>query len=215
MIAKLYTAALVGLDCKIVEVEVDYRKGNTHISIVGLADKSIQEANDRIPSAIINSGAEFIPMKIIMNLAPAELNKSGPSYDFPLALGYLLASRQIHFNTKDKLFIGELALDGRLRPVKGILPIADAIHKLGYKEIYLPIENADEASLISGIKVYGVNTIKEILNHFDGITEIPVYQRKEKDMKQKIKEYAYDFAQVKGQEHARRALEIAAAGGLF
>src|SRR6185369_5993363 len=117
MSSKLYTAALVGLDCKIVEVETDYRKGNTYFSVVGLADKSIQEAKDRIPAAIRNSGADFIPMKIVMNLAPAELSKSGPSYDLPLAIGYLIASQQLSFETEKKLFIGELALDGRLRPV--------------------------------------------------------------------------------------------------
>lgn len=212
MLSKLYTAALVGLDCKIVEVEVDYRKGNTYFSIVGLADKSIQEAKDRIPAAIRNTGAEFIPMKIVMNLAPAELSKSGPSYDLPLALGYLTASEQLIFETEKKLFIGELALDGRLRPVNGILPIADAAKKLGFEEIYLPLENANEASIIKDIKVFAAEHLREVVDHLNGIRSLHPFKSSE-DFFNKNIEYKFDFSQVKGQDHAKRALEISAAGG--
>jgi len=168
MLAKIFTATLLGLDCKIVEVEVDYRKGTSYFSVVGLADKSIQEARDRIPSAIRNSGMNFVPMHIVMSLAPAELQKSGPSFDLPLAIGYLIASDQLIFNTEKKLFIGELALDGRLRGVNGILPITDAIQKLGFKEIYLPYDNKNEASLIKGINVFGLKTLSQLMNHLTG-----------------------------------------------
>lgn len=212
MSSKLYTATLVGLDCKIVEVETDYRKGQTYFSVVGLADKSIQEAKDRIPAAIRNSGAEFVPMKIVMNLAPAELNKSGPSYDFPLAIGYLIASEQINFEPEGKLFIGELALDGRLRPVSGVLPITDSIKKLGFTEIYLPSENAYEAGLVEGIDIYPVDHLKQFIEHIHGYKKIEKFKHDTNIKKVRVPA-KFDLAQVRGQEHAKRALEIAAAGG--
>lgn len=212
MLSKLYTAALIGLDCKLVEVEVDYRRGNTYFSIVGLADKSIQEAKDRIPAAIRNIGADFVPMKIVMNLAPAELSKSGPSYDLPLALGYLMASEQLVFNTDKKLFIGELALDGRLRPVSGVLPITDSVKAMGFEEIYVPIENAKEASVVSGIKVFGIEDLRQVVDHLNNIQLLTPFETK-KDFFKSHQEYSFDFSQVKGQEQSKRALEIAAAGG--
>lgn len=211
MLAKLYTAALVGLDCQIVEVEVDYRKGNTYFSIVGLADKSIQEAKDRIPAAIKNTGAKFIPMKIVMNLAPAEIVKSGPSYDLPLAVGYLSASEQINFDPIGKLFIGELALDGRLRPVNGILPIVDSAKKQGFKEVYLPSENAQEASVLKDIKIYPVERLKDLIDHLNKVSSIEPFSSSIDQFKEN-REYKFDFNQVKGQEQSKRALEIAAAG---
>jgi magnesium chelatase family protein len=213
LFSKLYTATLLGLDCKIVEVEVDYRKGNAYFSVVGLADKSIQEAKDRIPSAIRNSGASFIPMKIVMNLAPAELSKSGPSYDLPLALGYLLASDQLNFDTSKKIFIGELSLEGFLRPVSGILPITDSVKKLGFKEIFLPIENAEEACVVDDIKVYGIRTLREIIDHCNEVHELQVYKPEKVHNKNITVKYPFDMSQVKGQEHAKKAMEIAAAGG--
>ncbi|MEP7103956.1 MAG: YifB family Mg chelatase-like AAA ATPase [Candidatus Dojkabacteria bacterium] len=212
MLSKLFTATLTGLDCTIVEVEVDYKKGEAYFSIVGLADKSIQEAKDRIPPAIRNSAASFIPMRIVMSLAPAQLSKSGPSYDLPLALGYLIASDQISIDPKDKLFIGELALDGRLRPVRGILPITDAAKKLGFKEIYLPSDNASEASVVKGINVYSVNHLRQLIDHFNGL-EILKPEKETEFIIEDNQEYKFDLSQVKGQEHAKRALEIAAAGG--
>jgi magnesium chelatase family protein len=211
MLSKLYTAALIGLDCKLVEVEVDYRRGNTYFSIVGLADKSIQEAKDRIPAAIRNIGADFVPMKIVMSLAPAELSKSGPSYDLPLALGYLIASEQLNINTDKKLFIGELALDGRLRPVSGILPITDSVKSMGFEEIYVPSENAQEASVVSGIKVFGIEHLKQLVDHLNNSSQLIPIQTK-KDFFKSQHEYTFDFSQVKGQEQSKRALEIAAAG---
>ncbi len=211
MLSKLYTATLLGLDCKIVEVEVDYRRGTAFFAIVGLADKSVQEAKERVPAAIKNSGASYIPMQIVINLAPAELSKTGPSYDLPLAIGYLIASEQIRLDPNKKLFIGELALDGKLRPVHGVFPIADAAKKLGFEEIYLPFQNADEASMVEGLTVFGANNLRELIDHFNGEVSIPRYSPKRKYENEIT--YNYDFSQVRGQEHAKRALEIAAAGG--
>ncbi|MCA9381285.1 ATP-binding protein, partial [Candidatus Dojkabacteria bacterium] len=209
MASKIFTAALEGLDCSIVEVETDYQKRQFNFSIVGLADKSIQEAKDRIPSAIKASGVDFIPARIVSNLAPAELHKSGPSYDLPLAVGYLLATNQLEIDPKEKIFIGELALDGRLRPVNGILPIADGVFKLGFKEIFLPEENAHEAKLIEGLTVYPVKTLRELVNHFWGIFKIKPLIEVTLSNKNKT-DYLFDLADVKGQTHAKRALEIAA-----
>jgi magnesium chelatase family protein len=211
VLSKLYTATLVGLDCKIIEAELDYRKGDFHFAIVGLADKSVQEAKDRVPSALRSSGAAFVPMRIIVNLAPAELHKSGPSYDLPLAMAFLIASDQIQIEPEGKIFIGELALDGRLRPVKGVLPITDAVKKLGFKEIYLPLENANEGSLVTGIDVYGVESLKDIMNHFNGVKLLKPYVNS-KEISEVKEKYKFDLSQVKGQEYAKRALEIAAAG---
>lgn len=137
MLSKLYTASLKGLDVQIIEVEVDYRKGTNFFAIIGLADKSIQEAKERISSAIKNSGFCFVPMQIIINLAPAQFIKSGSGYDLPLAIGYLLASEQINFNTTDKLFLGELSLNGNLKPIKGVLPIVMEARNKGYNSIFL------------------------------------------------------------------------------
>lgn len=211
MPTKLYTATLIGLDCKIVEVEVDYRKGNSYFSIVGLADKSIQEAKDRIPPAIRNSGFSFVPMQIIINLAPAELSKSGSSYDLPIAIGYLLASNQLNFESANKLFIGELSLDGSLRAVSGILPIVDSVKNLGFTDIFLPEDNASEASLVEGINIYPAKNLTQVVQHLSGTNKIQKYKN---DLSKNLikHEYSYDFSMVKGQIHAKRALEIAATG---
>ena len=212
MLAKLYTASLVGLDCKIVEVEVDFRKGQTYFSVVGLADKTIQEAKDRIPVAIRNSGYDFTPVKIIINLAPAELHKSGPSYDLPLALGYLIASEQLSFNPEKKLFIGEIALDGKLRPINGILPIADSISKMGFEELYIPEDNAEEASVVKSLKVFAFKEISSLVEHLNKTNVVMPFENKPSDVI--VNEYnsKWDFKDIKGQMHAKRALEVSAAG---
>lgn len=214
MSSKLFTATLVGLDCKVVEVEVDYRKGNSYFSIVGLADKSVQEAKDRIPPAIRNCGFNFVPMQIIINLAPAEINKSGSSYDLPISLGYLLASSQITFDSSQKIFIGELALDGSLRSIHGVLPIVDSIKKLGFTEIFLPFENAAEASLVQEIKIFGATHLLDVINHLKGIKQIPTFSKGAGDVMVASKKITsqFDFSMVKGQIQAKRALEISASG---
>lgn len=210
MLSKLYTASLKGLDVQIIEVEVDYRKGTNFFAIIGLADKSIQEAKERIPSAIKNSGFSFVPMQIIINLAPAQFIKSGSGYDLPLAIGYLLASEQINFDTTDKLFLGELSLNGDLKPIKGVLPIVMEAKNKGYNSIFLPWDNAKEASLVKGISIYPAKNLKEIVDHFTN-SILPEYISK--DVLIPSIKFSVDFKSIRGQTLAKKALEISAAGG--
>lgn len=210
MLSKLYTASLKGLDVQIIEVEVDYRKGTNFFAIIGLADKSIQEAKERIPSAIKNSGFSFVPMQIIINLAPAQFIKSGSGYDLPLAMGYLLASEQVSFETTKKLFLGELSLNGDLKPIKGVLPIVMEAKNKGYTSIFLPWDNAKEASLIKGVSIYPAKNLKEIVDHFTN-SSLPEYISK--DVLIPSIKFSVNFKNIRGQTLAKKALEISAAGG--
>lgn len=205
----------IGLDSDLVEVEVDVLGQGLHnFTIVGLPDTSIKESRDRVCSAIKNSG--FKPPhqcgRITVNLAPADVPKISPIYDLPIALGFLLATSQIDFNYKDKLFLGELALDGKVRPVQGVLPITLFTKAKGISEIYVPIENAPEASVVEGIKVIPVTNLYALVSHLLGEKEISPYENK-KDYFETEHDYELDMADIRGQEHAKRALEIAAAGG--
>lgn len=210
MLSKLYTASLKGLNVEIIDVEVDYRKGTNFFAIIGLADKSIQEAKERIPSAIKNSGFSFVPMQIIINLAPAQFIKSGSGYDLPLAIGYLLSSEQLNFNPENKLFLGELSLNGDLKPINGVLPILMEAKKKGFNSFFIPFENAKEASLISNINIYPAKNLKEIVNHF---TDSPIIPYKNNSKIIVPKDDFLDFSSIRGQLLAKRALEISAAGG--
>jgi len=210
MLAKLYTASLKGLNVEIIDVEVDYRKGTNFFAIIGLADKSIQESKERIPSAIKNSGFSFVPMQIIINLAPAQFIKTGSGYDLPLAIGYLLASEQLNFDSTNKLFLGELSLNGDLKAINGILPILMEAKKKGFDSFFIPFENAKEASLISNINIYPARNLKEIVDHFTGCL-ISTYKNSQKI---KVpKDETLNFSSILGQNLAKRALEISAAGG--
>lgn len=211
MVKKLYTAHLLGLHVQQVEVEVDYRNGLSHFAIVGLADKAVQEAKERVISAIRSSNAEFIPKRVVINLAPADIPKSGPAFDMALAVALLLATEQIDFDCTGKAFVGELALDGNLRPVSGILPIVAGLQKLGFKEVFVPELNGAEASLVNGIVVRAPGSLTELIAHFQG-QEIPVCERDIASAPTQTT-HKYDISAVKGQFMAKRALEIAAAGG--
>jgi len=218
MAVKVYSAQVVGLKADIVEVEVDLSQGLHSFSIVGLPDKAVEESKDRISAAIKNSG--FIsPQKknqrVIISLAPADLKKEGPVFDLAIALAYLLASKQIFFDIKDKLFLGELALDGLIRPIKGTLALVKYAQRAGFKEVFVPKENIEEAALIRGIKVFGCQRLKEIASHLNPKEDFNFKEQPETkiDFDELQKETLLDFADIKGQENAKRGLEIAAAGG--
>jgi len=214
MPSKVFSAAIVGLDAQIIEAEVDASYGLRHFEIVGLPDKSIEEAKERVGSAIKSSG--FIspyqrPLRVLVNLAPADLKKEGSLYDLPIALGFLVASRQIKFDPQGKIILGELALDGKLREVRGVLPIALAARENGFKEIILPKANAPEAGLVKGLKVIGAENLKEAVKYLTGEKEIPSFEVNIEDFLEKT-DYPFDLGFIKGQEYAKRAVEIVAAG---
>lgn len=215
MPARILSVATVGLDGVPVEVEVDVlSQGLHHFTLVGLPDASVKESRDRVSSAIKNSG--FKPPhqsgRITANLAPADLPKQSPAFDLPLSLGYLIATGQLDFDHKDKLFLGELALDGVIRRVNGVLPAATYAQEAGIAELYVPEANAREAALVPGIAVYPVKTLFSLAKHLAGKERIPEQEREDLFRPDEA-EYDLDMAEVRGQEHAKRALEIAAAGG--
>lgn len=211
---KLSSAQVVGLGAKPITIEVDLSPGLHIFSIVGLADKEIQESRERIASAVKHVGARpphKESQRVIINLAPADLKKEGPAFDVPIALGFLLASGQARFDPAKKMFIGELGLDGAVKPVKGALPIAAAAKNLGYEMLFLPKGNGTEASLIEGITIFEVENLKELLQLLEGTAKKDPFAAPMRE--QKEKEWDYDLAHIRGQETAKRALEIAASGG--
>lgn len=214
MPSKIYSGAIVGLDAKLVEIETEVSHGLRSFSIVGLADKAIKEAEERVDAAIKSSkllSPHARTFKVLVNLAPADLKKEGSLYDLPLALGFLLASKQTTFDAQGKLFLGELSLNGQLRPIKGALSFALLAKDQGLKEIILPLQNATEASLVEGIKIVGVTSLSEVIAYLENRTAInqPEYTKNNKsDSRAQI-----DLSWIKGQEYAKRALEITAAGG--
>lgn len=212
MFVKLASAAPLGLSCQSVEVEVDINKGQTNLSIIGLTDTSIQEAKDRIHSAIKNSGYNFpFNFRILINLAPANLHKEGTSFDLPMAVGIILAQGEKNISIDDTLIFGELALDGQLRPINGALPIVLFAKEQGIQNIIIPEENWDEASLINGINILPAKNLKEVVEHLLKIKSI--IPNNKFDFKNISEESPFDMSQIKGQEFAKRALEVAASGG--
>ncbi len=216
MPSKVLSATTIGLKSKLVEVEVDTISAGLHqFNIVGLPDASVKESRDRVSSAIRNSG--FKPPhragRITVNLAPADLKKEGPIYDLPIALGFLLTTKQVDFEFTDKLFLGELALDGKIRPVKGVLPMALLAKEKQISEIYVPAENASEAAVISEVAVFPVHSLTNLLEHLLREKEINPLPKIKLAELFSYKNTNLDMSFVKGQEQAKRALEIAAAGG--
>lgn len=214
--SKILSAVTIGLKSELIEVEADTVKAGLHqFNVVGLPDAAVKESRDRVSSAIRNS--KFKPPhqcgRVTINLAPADLKKEGPIYDLPMALGFLLATQQIKFDYKNKLFLGELSLDGKIRPVKGVLPMAIMAKEKGIAEIYVPRENAPEASIIQNVTVIPVNTLIDLILHLQNQIRIKPAPGADLEKFFTDAEYFVDMAHIKGQEHAKRALEIAAAGG--
>ncbi|MBU1178545.1 YifB family Mg chelatase-like AAA ATPase [Patescibacteria group bacterium] len=213
MTANVTSVAIIGLDCELVKVEVDVARGLPHVSIVGLPDVAVQEARDRVRSAIKNSELSFPTTRVTVNLAPASLRKEGSAYDLPIALGILQAAGELDFDGADKIFIGELALDGSLRHVNGILSVASLARELGQMTIYIPQADAREASLVPDVQIIPVQSLGQLVEHLRGYGEIKPFRSGEVGRAKKFENSKQpDWAQVKGQEHAKRALEIAAAG---
>lgn len=215
MLAKVFSAAIVGLDAQVIEVEVEASYGLRHFNIVGLADKAIEESQERVGAAIKSShfqSPSHQPIRVLVSLAPADLKKEGSLYDLPIALGFLVASKQIRFDPQNKIFIGELALDGKLRPVRGTLSISLMAREKGFSELILPKANASEAALVKDIKVIGVENLRETIDYLEGRREISPLEIKVEDFLEEAN-YPIDLGFIKGQEYPKRALEIAAAGG--
>ena len=214
MHAKVFTCAVVGLDGVLVEVEVDIpSQGLANFLVVGLPDTAVQEARERVRAAIRNSGLVFPFRRITASLAPAELRKSGPSYDLPIAIAILLASGQLEGDFARVLFLGELALDGSLRHTHGMLPMVALARQEGLERVYVPAVDAAEASLIDGIEVIGVTSLGQLVSHLRGDVELtPEPHRDGLDDDADDAPSGADLQHVRGQEHARRALEVAAAG---
>ena len=214
MLSRIWSAALVGIDAVKVGVEVDVSGGLPKTVVVGLPDAAIQESKERVKAAIKNSGLAFPVRKIVVNLTPADLRKEGPSFDLPIAIGILAASEQVNaYLLGDYLFLGELSLDGSLRAVAGVLPMAAAAPSMGISGMIVPKNNAQEAAVVKDLTVYGFQHLSEVVKFLDCPEK---YHPVEVDTRAKLahsNDHYCDLKDVKGQVHARRALEIAAAGG--
>ncbi|MBR2715365.1 MAG: YifB family Mg chelatase-like AAA ATPase [Ruminococcus sp.] len=211
MVVKCNSLGLFGIDSFCVEVEADVSRGIPAFDIVGLPDASVKESKDRVRSALKNCGFEFPTVRIIINLAPADIKKEGPVYDLPILVSLLKATSQISADTDECAFIGELSLSGEVRRVNGVLPMAIKAQQEGIKKLFVPFENGYEASVVKGIEIYPVKTVFELVDHLKGrvcIESVKYDYDKKRDVLQTL-----DFSQVKGQYEAKRALEIAAAGG--
>lgn len=214
MLVKTYAAALQSINARTVTIEVNCTPGS-YFQLVGLPDAAIKESQDRIISAIECSGYNFPGRRLVINMSPADLRKEGASYDLPLAIGILAADSQIPAERLERLMImGELSLDGSLRPIRGALPIAIQARAEGYEGLILPIENAREGAVVNNLKVYGARTLREVIDMLSGCGDIePTVVDTRREFYERHVGYPYDFSEVKGQEQVKRALEVAAAGG--
>lgn len=214
MISKVFSSAVMGVDAYVVEVEADIALGLPAFATVGLPDGAVKESRDRVRAAIKNSGYDFPPRKITVNLAPADIKKEGAAFDLPISIGILTATSIVKKDKiDDYLIIGELSLDGRVKAVKGVLPIAIEARSRGFKGVILPADNSKEAAIVSGIEILGVNTLAEVVQFLNGETGIKPTAINIEEVFRKSSVMTADFSDVRGQEHAKRAVEIGAAGG--
>ena len=212
MLAKVYSAAVYGVDAFEIEIEVNASSGNPVIVVVGLPDTAVKESKDRVTTAVANSGYRWPKGRTTINLAPADVKKEGPSFDLPIALAMIAASEQIQLTDFDQYsFVGELALDGGVRTVNGVLPIAIEAKRRGKRAIIVPETNAQEAAIVEGITTYGVRNLRQAFEFLRGNEAlVPVPFESLLDVEQ---DYEVDFAEVRGQHAAKRAVEVAVAGG--
>ena len=213
MLAHVYSCAVIGLEGVIIDIEVDYGQGGPHMAIVGLPDEAVKESRERVYSAIKNADLAYPRQPLTVNLAPASVRKEGPFFDLPIAIGVLITGEQIAPESiEGALIIGELSLDGSVRHVRGVLAVAAQARKDGYKRLFVPACDAAEATLIPDIEVYPVNTLRELVDHLVGEELIkpgtPIDYAPGDEISTDT-----DFSEIKGQEHIKRALEVAAAGG--
>ncbi len=212
MLARVYTCAVIGLEGVVVEVEVDITQGFPGMTIVGLPDAAVQESRERVQAAVRNAGVPFPRKRLVVNLAPASVRKEGPSYDLPIALGVLLYTGILPPGAADEMMVvGELSLDGTVRHARGVLPMAATARQAGFKRIVVPEADAAEAALIPDLEVLPVASLSQLYNHLIGREAITPQPKSEIAYVPPLP--ATDFGEIKGQEHVKRAMEVAAAGG--
>ena len=212
MLSRVYSCAVVGLEGVIVEVEVDYTNGLPGVTIVGLPDAAVQESRERVQTAVKNAGLHFPRHRIVVNLSPAAIRKEGPAYDLPIALGVIiLAGFLPQDSIEGAMFVGELSLDGVVRHTRGVLPMAATARANGFKKIFVAESDAGEAALIPDLEVYPVKTLAHLYDHLAGRQLIDIYQASTDSLEPLFT--PTDFSEIKGQEHVKRALEVAASGG--
>ena len=213
MLAKVISGALIGIDAYPVEVEVDIAQGLPQFSTVGLPEGAVKESKDRVKSAIKNSGYDFPARRITINLAPADIRKEGAAFDLPIAVGLLCATGVVNGEQLKKyILLGELSLDGQIKPVRGVLPIAVAARDWGDYALLLPTDNAEEGAIVAGPEVYAVRDLGEVVALINGEQQFTPYQTQHNLQNRDSSPDGEDFAEVRGQEHVKRALEVAAAG---
>ena len=214
LLAKVLSSAVLGIDAYRVEVEVDITSGLPTFTTVGLPETSVKESKERVKSAISNSGYRFPDDRITVNLAPADIKKDGTGFDLPIALGILAATGIIPQKMISRyLILGELSLDGRVKPVKGSLPMALAAKEAGFKTIIVPYENGGEASVVKDVDVLPVQNLSQVVAYLRGFSSLEPQKTDTCAIFEKDSQFEVDYAEVMGQEHVKRALEIAAAGG--